>query len=340
MRVATEQVEEGRVRTDELRRAQARRLSFDATEGWREKRVAEVSERLAHHWAAATLAVAHQGDPLVFGTERLREARATYASDVDRLRAGLPPDVSDRVRRAGAELHRVEQDRRHAARRLEDAEHAVALASQRRWGRIDKPARDDALRRHHWARSGLDGANEAVQRAQGHLGDARADQVRHEHALAATASQRQELSQAVGDLDDALASTRPERALALARQEVTPAHLVQALGPLPEEPGPRAVWCALAEEVEAFRDRHPGRDLDDEVDRWHDPSLHADQERLQELLARAPELVVAGDQLIVDIDPLRELSTRGWAVQLEQAQELAPRLPGPALDQSLGMDLG
>jgi hypothetical protein len=57
-------------------------------------------------------------------------------------------------------------------------------------------------------------------------------------------------------------------------------------------------------------------------------------------LDRAAELVVAGDQLFVDIDPLRELSAGAWAVQLEQAQELAPRLPEPALDQSLGMDLG
>ena len=340
VRQATERVEAGRARLTELERAQARRLSFDATEGWREKRVAEVSERLAHHWAAATLAVDRQGDPLAFGTERLREARASYSADLDRLRADLPPDVSDRVRRAGAELHRAEQDRSHAARQLEEAEHAVALASQRRWGRIDKPARDDALRRHYRARSGLDGANEAVQRAQGHLADVRADQARHEHALSATASQRQELSQAVADLDDALHRTRPERVFALARQEVTAAHLVQALGPLPEGPGPRAVWCGLAEEVEGFRDRHPGRDLDHEVDRWQEPGLHADQERLHDLFARAPELVAAGEQLSIEMDPLGELTPEGWVVHLEQAQELAPRLPEPVLEQSLSMDLG
>jgi hypothetical protein len=340
VRVATEQVEVRRARLGELERAEAQRLSFDAREGWREAKANEVSQALSQHWAEATLAVARQGDPLAFGTERLREARASYSADLDRLRDSLSPDVSDRVRRAGAELHRAEQDRRHAAHQLEEAEHAVALASQRRWGRIDKPARDDALRRHDRARSGLDGANEAVERAQGHLGEVRADQALHERALAATASQRQELSQAMADLDDALATTRPERILALARQEVTAAHLVQAVGPLPEEPGPRAVWCALAEEVEHFRDRHPGRDMDDEVDRWRHPDRCADQESLHELLDRAADLVAAGDQLSVDADPLRELSAGGWAVQLEQAQELAPRLPEPALDQSLGMDLG
>ncbi|MDP8974924.1 MAG: hypothetical protein M3N28_00850 [Actinomycetota bacterium] len=196
------------------------------------------------------------------------------------------------------------------------------------------------MRRHHWAKSRLQGANDAVQRAHEHLADVRAQQARYERALAETASERQELTQAVADLDAGMERTRPERVQALARQEITPAHLVDALGPLPEGPGPRAVWCALAVEVEEFGDRHPGRGLHEEVSRWHDPGLHADQQHLHKLLARAGDLVAAGDQLSLDVDPLRELSPEGWSVQLEQAQELAPRLPEPALEQSLGMDLG
>jgi hypothetical protein len=42
------------------------------------------------------------------------------------------------------------------------------------------------------------------------------------------------------------------------RQEIPAHHLAHALGALPDGPGPRAVWCSLAEEVEQFRDRHPG----------------------------------------------------------------------------------
>jgi len=87
-------------------------------------------------------------------------------------------------------------------------------------------------------------------------------------------------------------------------------------------------------------DRHPGRDLDHEVDRWHEPGLHADQERLHDLFARAPELVAAGEQLSIEMAPLGELTPEGWVVHLEQAQELAPRLPEPVLEQSLSMDLG
>ncbi|HSH61568.1 MAG TPA: hypothetical protein VK988_18360, partial [Acidimicrobiales bacterium] len=340
VRLAAEQVEARRAELAELQRAQARRLAFDATEGWRKAKAAEVSQALSQHWAQATLAVARQGDPLAFGTERLRQARVTLAADLDRLGADLPPDASDRVRRAQAELARAERNRSTAVNRMEEAEQDLALASQRRWGRIDKPARDEALRRRSWARSSLQGAEVTVQRAQDHLRPARADQFRREQALAATADRRQELSQAVADLDDALQRSRPERVQALAGQEITPAHLVHALGPLPEGPGPRAVWCALAEEVEQFRDRHPGREVDEEVDRWRQPDVHADQEGLHDLLDRAPELIAVGKHLSIEADPLRDLSPQGWAAQRGQAEALAPRLPEPALEQSLGMVLG
>nr|MDQ3571124.1 hypothetical protein [Actinomycetota bacterium] len=213
-------------------------------------------------------------------------------------------------------------------------------ASHRHWGRIDRSARDVALRRHDRARSGLEGAKHSVERAQARLDHARAEQAHHEQALAATAAQRQELTQAMGELDAALERTRPERVLALARQEITPVHLVEALGPLSDEAGPRAVWCGLAEEVERFRDRHPGRSIEGAVNGWYHPELHADQAHLRPLLARAPELIATGDQLSLTIDPLAQLSPGGWAAQLEQAQALAPRLPEPALEQSLGMELG
>lgn len=91
----------------------------------------------------------------------------------------------------------------------------------------------------------------------------------------------------------------------------------------------------------ALRSRCPGGQLEGpELFVRRVVPRHADQGRLHDLLARAPELVVAGDQLSVDIDPLRELTPEGWSVQLERAQELAPQLPEPALEQSLGMDLG
>ncbi|MDQ3569870.1 MAG: nucleotidyltransferase domain-containing protein [Actinomycetota bacterium] len=83
------------------------------------------------------------------------------------------------------------------------------------------------------------------------------------------------------------------------------------------------------------------------------PGLAVDMERLREICSRygVSRLEVFGsvsrgeDALESDIDlgQARADQARypeGWAVQLEQTQELAPRLPEPALEQSLGMDLG
>jgi len=223
---------------------------------------------------------------------------------------------------------------------VKEAEQGLTLASQRRWGRIDRPARDAALRRRTVASATLQGKEGSLEQARQELSQAKAAQASHEEALAATASERQELGKAMADLDAALERTRPERVLAMARGEVTPAHLVDAVGPLPEGPGPRAVWCALAVGVEEFRDRHPGRGLDEEVSRWDDPGLHADQERLHDLLGSAPDLLATGEQLSSAIDPLRDVSRAGWEAQLEQAEVLAPQLPEPAIEPSLGMDLG
>lgn len=71
---------------------------------------------------------------------------------------------------------------------------------------------------------------------------------------------------------------------------------MERLGPLPEGAGPKAVWCAVAAEVERFHDRHPGRDLSGPVDRWLDPDLYEHQLRLNELRERAPELLAVGSE--------------------------------------------
>lgn len=192
-------------------------------------RAAYAREQLEHH------------NPLTAGTERLREARATYAADIDRLGAGLPPDAADRLRRAEAALCRAQEAHGRAALAVKEAEQGLMLASQRRWGRIDGPARDAALRRRTVAAAALHGKEGSLGQAGHELAQAQAAQALYEQALAATASERQELSQAVADLDAALERTRPERALAQVHQEVTAAHLVEALGPFPEGSGPRAV---------------------------------------------------------------------------------------------------
>src|SRR5439155_17129768 len=84
--------------------------------------------------------------------------------------------------------------------------------------------------------------------------------IRRLRAMRATADRRAELAGATRELSTALDDGRPARVLAAARGEGAE-HLVAALGPAPEERASQAVWCGLALEVEAWRDRHRGDQL-------------------------------------------------------------------------------
>ena len=85
---------------------------------------------------------------------------------------------------------------------------------------------------------------------------------RYTQALERTAPQRQELDRRGRELADALTETRPDRVLAAACGDPAGKHLETVLGPAPCDPGSWAVWCAIANEIEAQRDRAsriPGR---------------------------------------------------------------------------------
>jgi hypothetical protein len=87
----------------ELRRLEAAhdaRQAFDRREAWRHDRLAQIDERLEHHWADVVLSAVRQGDPLAYGPERLRQSRSTYAADLSRLEPG---HALDRRRRGGWE---------------------------------------------------------------------------------------------------------------------------------------------------------------------------------------------------------------------------------------------
>ena len=126
--------------TVDLEGAEARLRGFGPLAGVRrsvrlerdraEQAVAAASARLgrAHaeldrHWSTATLAAVRQDDPLAFGIERLRAARATYAADRDRLDHRLPSDRTHAIRQSERELAGAEQDLRHA--------HLAATAARR-----------------------------------------------------------------------------------------------------------------------------------------------------------------------------------------------------------------
>ena len=240
-----------------LEAGEAERLGFVAREGWRSERLAAIGAELDRHWATATLAAVRQDDPLAFGVDRLRAARAIAAGDLAAYRAGLPPDRSDAVRQA----ERCLADAGHALRQarvgVAGRRRALEAASARHWGRRDKDA--------------LAGATGALERAE----DAAAQATLAEHdarerldaevstmaerfrALAATEDCRIELTDALAELDAALDHTRAGRVAELADLDLTPTHLAGVLGQAPTDPRGRQAWCGLAERIESYRDRHP-----------------------------------------------------------------------------------
>ncbi len=76
---------------------------------WRHQRIAALDAELDRHWAAATLGAVRQDDPLAFGVERLRAARAYYAARLA-ARDGQAETLGVAVERGGDEQRRVAAD--------------------------------------------------------------------------------------------------------------------------------------------------------------------------------------------------------------------------------------
>ncbi|MGH9177909.1 MAG: AAA family ATPase, partial [Acidimicrobiales bacterium] len=187
-----------------LAAGEARRVAFVADNAWRFERVRAINAHLDRHWGAATLAAVRQDDPLAFGIERLREARATYAADLHRLDAGLPHDRTTAISQAKGELTDAEQDLRQAQRGAAQARRALEVASQRHWGRRDKPAVERCGRAVVRADEAVAAAVEVEHEVKTRLSAAMAAQRERARAMEAVAPQRAELREALGELDAAL----------------------------------------------------------------------------------------------------------------------------------------
>lgn len=281
-----------------LERAVAERAAWDRTNGWRLDRVAEIDDTLAHHWAEVSLRAVRADDPLAFGVERLRAARTTYRKDLDRLVKGIPPDRRDVLATAEADLHRQEEMLRHADRRTRKARAALDRAGERRWGRRDKDAIGLAERELLDAKESRERCTGAVAEAQQRVGEEGEAVRTWADATKKSAEERDRLTRAVKDLDDALASTRAQRVAAAA---VDPAsELWQSLGPPPETRGGLAAWCGIAERLDTWTDRRSSTTsrLDRFAPRSHPllgprPSVSDDREwdAVSTLLDHSAELV-------------------------------------------------
>lgn len=192
------------------------RVEWDGAHEWRITDVARIQAELDHHGASVTLEAVRQGDPLAFGIDRLRGARATYAGDLSALVAALPADRGRELAMAEA---RVAADRRaleDARARRHEAAQALVVAQERHGGRKDKLAiRSAAGRLDH-----AEGITKAAEHSLvGHvkvLAAERALAKERDAAMATAAPERARLASIVQEIDMALDATRPERVVAIA----------------------------------------------------------------------------------------------------------------------------
>ena len=318
LRAASSQVRRSEVGVAALERAVGERVEWDGVHGWRLGDVARIQAELDHHRASVTLGAVRQGDPLAFGIDRLRGARATYAGALSAIEAALPVNRSRELARAKA---RVASDRRalgDARARRDEAEQGLAVAQERHWGRKDKTAIRSATARLDHAEGVVKAAEHSLTSSVKDLGAERALAKERDAAVAAAAPERTRLASVVQEIDMALDATRPERVVAIAAGLDPTEPVVEALGPLPEARGGQRVWCGLASEIERDRDQGLRRDPTDRAGRHRAFGQVYDDGRVYE---RPDELIGLGAE--ADPVPGGVVAEPGaWERQLDHARDV------------------
>ncbi len=256
---------------------QADREAFLAREGWRSERIKAIDNELAQHWAPVVLAAVRADDPLAFGIDRLRAARAKYGADLGRLLRSLPPDRTDAVERARREAVSASAGVAKSRVGLAAATAVAEQARQRHWGRRDRSAVERAEGRVWDAEHSVSAAVERERQARRLVKTETEAQRARERALRDNRGAMTEMESAVVDIESALDHTRPGRVLAMLHAEQPPAYLTDVLGVAPETVAGRQAWCGLAWEIESYRDAHPAA--------THDESDHG----VQAALGKCPD---------------------------------------------------
>ena len=229
---------------------------FEQTEGWRREDLVRLRDRLDDHWAQTVAACVGADDPLGFGIEKLRHARATTATRIDQLDASLPPDRASEWRDAHAQLPQVLRARHDAERALADSRARLDEASQSHWRRHDRDAIAAARGRVAYNQQRLEEARNAERDLRDRLACISTYQQERRQAITDSAPRRREFETATAQLDAALDYTRPQRVQALIC-DPSP-DLAKRLGEPPASAAGRAVWCHHALPIEAFLDRNDG----------------------------------------------------------------------------------
>jgi hypothetical protein len=260
------------------------------------------------HWAEVVAACVQADDPLAYGVDKLRHARATKAGELLGLEAGIPVDQATERDDARRQLADALRARQKAEQALGTARIAFDESGRRRWGRKDHQEVATTKASVVFAEQRLQQAAEA----EGERRERFAFLARHQHerqrAVAAADAGRKQLKAKLAQFDAALDHTRADRVRALA--DDPPAHLVERLGPAPGSRAGRAVWCHHALGIEAVLDRS---DALGASPTWHSPAM-----------GRARQEVAIADRLLhSDADPA---DPAAWAERAAQAAALRNEL--------------
>ena len=241
---ACDAVGDARAEVASLTSQQAESARFVAAQGWRRSEVHRLRQELLEHWTTTIVACIRAGDPLAYGTDRLRQAAHHRQDQLSRLDARIPPDRTGDLDRTARALNEATDQRGQATARL-----ATARARLEGARHPERPAAEANVESNlRGLRTRTD--NEQALRASI---DRLADHQRQRSAiLAEQQPTRGPLLVESGLLSRALDDTLAERVIALAADP--PQHLRAELGPVPTNDAGRAVWCHHAARHEARLD--------------------------------------------------------------------------------------
>ena len=264
------------------------------------------------------------------GSDRLRAARVTYSTELGNLVRSLPPDRANALERAQVEAARARSAVTEARVAADGATAALDDARRRHWGRRDRDAVESAARRSEQAESRLSAALGHESNSRRAVKTEAAAQRARVQALRDNRGVLADLEQAVGDVDGALDRVRVERVIAMACGNESRMHAVRMLGEPPPSVAGRQAWCALAYEIETYRDHHPnvaGHEHEERVQArtgpW--PSSLCDR-RPGEYLARritdGAEIIAVADALPIEEQTVGLGGPERWSERLTNACEV------------------
>jgi conjugative relaxase-like TrwC/TraI family protein len=265
-------------RVQALQRDQIAFDRIEKTHGWRQADLVRLRDRLDNHWAQTAAAAVRADDPLAFGIEKLRHARATTATRIEQLDASVPPDRASEWQDTRAELPALLSDRHDTERALADSQAGLEEASRRHWGRHDHDAIAAAEGRVAYNQQRIEEARNAEHDLRDRLAGIADYQRQRKQMINDSTPQRQELATGLAQLDAAFDYTRPQRVHALV-SDPSP-ELVKRLGQPPASAAGRAVWCHHALPIEAVLDRNDGVDS-----RWTGWSPDAERAKKEIVIA-------------------------------------------------------